>query len=237
MQRRSLMAIALSISLLSGCGSAALGPAEDAGKAETSSGAELFRRGEQAAQQGDTVRAEQYLSMALERGYSEKKVLPIMLRVCLSSSRLRAALNHAEPYLREHPSDQGLRYLVATIHLGLGQLDEARFELNHILRVDPNYPKAHYLLGVLESGGNSEQASAHFRKYLEVAPSGEHAMEVKSRLTDLAVRADLGRPSELVRVEHAAPTTQTGDVSNVADDHWFSEPRTAAPSAQRAGEP
>lgn len=238
MQRlSSLIGTALSIALLAGCGGSALQPAEDAGKAETRSGAELFRRGEEAAKQGDTVRAEQYLSMALERGYSEKQVLPIMLRVCLSSSRLRAALNHAEPYLREHPNDQSLRYLVATIHLGLGQLDEARFELGHILRVDPNYPKAHYLLGVLESGGNSDVAALHFRKYLEVAPTGEHAVEVRSRLTDLAVRSDLGRPRQLIAVEHATPATQTAEVPSPASDHWFGESSTAVRSTQTAGEP
>jgi tetratricopeptide (TPR) repeat protein len=229
MSRHSFVAISLSIALISGCGASALPSAENSNdKAETVDGAELFRQGEEAANRGDTVRAEQYLSMAIERGYSEKKVLPIMLRVCLSSSRLRAALNHAEPYLRAHPNDQDLRYLVATIHLGLGQLDEVRFELNHILRIDPNHPKAHYLLGVLESAINSEQATAHFRRYLEVAPTGEHAIEVKSRLTDLAVRKDLSRTSELINVD--VPPIAPADELPGGGERWFCENSTAARS-------
>lgn len=234
MPRRS-SAIALSISLLCGCGASAPPSAELIGeKTESTDATELFRRGRAAAERGDTVRAEQYLSMAIEHGYSEQKVLPIMLRVCLSSSRLRAALNHAEPYLREHPNDQGLRYLVATIHLGLGQLDEARFELRHVLRVDPNHAKAHYLLGVLESGNDTEQALEHFRRYLELVPTGAHALEVKSRMMDLAVRGDLGRPRELTAVEHAGLVAPADDAPSKAGEHWFGQTNPAAP---RAAEP
>jgi len=198
---RSVFCLFLTTLSLWGCSARSTPTAATAaGESASRDATELFRRGEQDAQQGDTVRAEQYLSMALERGFDEAKVLPIMLRVCLSSSRLRAALNHAEPYLRQHPNDEKLRYLVATIHLGLGQFDEARINLNHLLRLDPNDAKAHYLLGVLESGAQPELAPEHFRKYLELSPTGEHAVEVKSRLTDLAVRIDLNN-------KDSAPTT------------------------------
>lgn len=155
------------------------------------SSVELFSKGRSAAEQGDTVRAEQYLTMALEQGFDQKKILPLMLKVCLSSSRLRSALNHAEPYLREHPRDQGLRYLVATIHLGLGQVNEARIDLHHLLQQSPANADALYLLGVLESGINGEAAARYFRRYLELDPQGEHAAESQSRLTDLSVRASL----------------------------------------------
>jgi tetratricopeptide (TPR) repeat protein len=209
MARRSFVGTILSIWLLTGCGASSVTPAEDPSRqTENADGAELFHRGEQAATSGDTVRAEQYLSMALDRGYSEKKVLPIMLRVCLSSSRLRAALNHAEPYLREHPNDKGLRFLVATIYLGLGQLDDARVELNHLLRLDSKFADAEYLLGVLESGANTDEAGSHFQKYLALQPKGEHAVEVRSRLTNLSVRVDMAETSaarsEPVLVPHQA---------------------------------
>ena len=148
----------------------------------------LFQRGREAAERGDSVRAEQYLSLALERGYDAERVLPVLLGVCLASSRLRAALDHAEPYLRDHPEAQALRYLVATIHAGLGQTDEARLALEQLLRTNPNSGDAHYLLGILDSEGNAPSARAHFRTYLDVAPQGEHAAEVRSRLAELAIR-------------------------------------------------
>lgn len=198
MTLRSFLGLCLAALSLGACGATSTAPAAHAtGESVNRDAHDLFHRGELAAAQGDTVRAEQYLGMALDRGFDEAKVLPIMLRVCLSSSRLRAALNHAEPYLRQHPNDQRLRYLVATIHLGLGQLDEARIHLNHLLRLDPNNTQAHYLLGVLESGARPDQAPEHFRKYLSLSPTGEHAVEIKSRLTDLAVRVDLNDNASL----------------------------------------
>jgi len=179
---------------LPSCGTATPVPRAGPG-ADTTDSTELFRRGQAAAKQGDTVRAEQYLSMALERGFDDKKVLPIMLHVCLSSNRLRAALNHAERYLREHPDDQNLRYLAATIQLGLGQTEQAQIALNHLLRINSKNANAHYLLGVLESAGSGPtRANQHFLEYLRLAPDGEHAAEVRSRLTDLDVRANLDAP-------------------------------------------
>lgn len=159
----------------------------------------LFQRGREAAQRGDSVRAEQYLSLALERGVDAGRVLPVLLRVCLASSRLRAALDHAEPYLRDHPEAEALRYLVATIHAGLGQTDEARLALEQLLRTNPNSADAHYLLGILDADGDAPSARAHFRSYLDVAPRGEHAAEVRSRLAELAIREE-ARTTEASRL-------------------------------------
>lgn len=171
--------------------SAALSPTS--APPEAASGAELFTQGRDAARRGDSVRAEQYLSLAIERGYHPRKVLPLLLDVCLSNSRLRAALNYAEPYLREHPEDDALRYLVANVHVGLGQVDRARMELDLLLRRNPSSAGAHYLLGVVESAVNVEQAREHFRKYLAIAPSGTHAAEVRSRLAEIAIREERAR--------------------------------------------
>ena len=50
-----------------------------------------------------------------------------LVRVCIASSRLRAALGHAEPFLRRHPDAWQLRYLVAAIHLALGAAGRRRW--------------------------------------------------------------------------------------------------------------
>jgi tetratricopeptide (TPR) repeat protein len=163
-----------------------------AGQVTSRSGeaATLFQRGQDAARRGDSVRAEQYLSLAVDRGYDLERALPLLLQVCLSSSRLRAALDHAEPYLRDHPDAEALRYLVATIHVGLGQTSEARVELEQLLRANADSSDAHYLLGVLDSDGDVDSARAHFRTYLDVAPKGERAPEVRSRLAELSIREE-----------------------------------------------
>jgi len=118
---------------------------------------ELFQRGRESADRGDTVRAEEYLQLALDKGYDRRRALPVLLNVCLSSGRLRSALNYAEPELRLRPDDPELRYLVASIHLALGQRDEARNELEQLLRSAPTQAAALYLLGIVEADDFGEE--------------------------------------------------------------------------------
>lgn len=152
---------------------------------------ELFRRGQRAAARGDSVRAEQYLSAALDRGSPKERILPLLLQVCLAGSRLRAALDHAEPFLQEHPEQDALRFLVANIHLGLGQSVEGLAELDLLLRRNPRFEEALFLRAVLAMPSDAEAARRDLRGYLEVAPRGAHAAEARGRLSQLALREPL----------------------------------------------
>ena len=170
---------------------AGVGPDVKSDPLERQTPESLFRRGRESADRGDTVRAEQYLELALDKGYDRRRALPVLLSVCLSSGRLRSALNYAEPELRLRPDDAELRYLVASIHLGLGQRDEARDELEQLLRLSPAHAAALYLLGVVEVDEFGDDASArtHFQDYLRVAgPGGTHAAEVRNRLSGFDAR-------------------------------------------------
>lgn len=130
--------------------------------------------------EGDSVRAEQYLAAALREGHEWREALPPLLRVCLTGSRLRAGLNYATPYLRSHPDELWLRYLVATVYLGLGQPLRAREHLHAIRGKAPYQDRTEYLLGQTEweGFGNAAAAAAHFREYLRLEPNGTNAREV-----------------------------------------------------------
>jgi predicted Zn-dependent protease len=131
---------------------------------------------------GDSIRAEHYFSLAIEHGYDKGELLPELLAVCLSSSRLRSALNYAEPYLRKHPDDSSLRYLVATVYLGLNQSAIAKQELRTVLRHHPDFADAHFLLGMLEFSDAPTSAQQHLTRYLDLNSSGEKANEARERL-------------------------------------------------------
>jgi tetratricopeptide (TPR) repeat protein len=131
------------------------------------------------------VRAEQYLELAMQRGYDRRAVLPVLLSACVSSMHLRAALGHAESYLLEHPEDDGLRYLVATIRIGLGQRRDAELELERLIRRSPDNADAHFLLGLLHADDDVASAEEHLRRCLAVDPHGRRAAEARSRLSDL----------------------------------------------------
>jgi tetratricopeptide (TPR) repeat protein len=153
----------------------------------------LFQQGLLAGERGDGVRAEQYLSLARDRGYPAERVLPALLKVCLASSRLRAALDYAEPYLRQHPEQDALRFLVANIHAGLGQSELALAELERLLQNNAAFDQAYFLRGTLlfdRDGGGAIEA---LRAYLDLAPRGVHAAEARSRLSELLQRDALSQ--------------------------------------------
>lgn len=139
------------------------------------------------------MRAEQYLAAALREGHDWREALPPLLRVCLTGSRLRAGLNYASPYLRSHPDELWLRYLVATVHLGLGQPLRAREHLQAIRGKAPYEARTEYLLGQTEweGLGDGSAAAAHFHEYLRLEPGGAHAREVSEWLQ---LRASAAQP-------------------------------------------
>ena len=155
---------------------------------------ELFRRGQQLAQMGDYVRAEQYLVAAMERGVTEAQVMPELMEVCVQSSRYSAALSYAEPYLAGHPEDWRLRQLVASILMGLGRPNDAVRELERVVISAPQEPLPYFLLGVIQRDHLSapEVARERFIRYLELSPEGPHAAEAQEgvRLVDANTAAE-----------------------------------------------
>ena len=141
----------------------------------------LMQRGVEYANQGDLVRAEQYMAAALQRSGPPEQVLPRLLRVCFTAQRYRAGLEYARPYLERHPEAWALQYLVATIHMGLGEPASARARLDLVIRHNPTHAEAEFALGkVLRDDLNDPMsADPHFRRYLELAPQGEHADEAR----------------------------------------------------------
>ncbi|HJV90896.1 MAG TPA: carboxypeptidase regulatory-like domain-containing protein [Holophagaceae bacterium] len=64
-----------------------------------------------------------------------------------------------------------------------GHTKEAREQVDETLRIDPKYADAYYLLGLLELGdGRMGPGRVAFQKYLELAPTGKKAGEVKEIL-------------------------------------------------------
>jgi tetratricopeptide (TPR) repeat protein len=169
---------------------------------------DLYRRGVALARAGDFVRAEQYLTTAIARGYPEARALPALLRVCVASSRLRAALGHAEPYRQRNPDAWSLRYLVASIYLGVGESDRARESLERVIADAPRQADPHYLLGIVlrDELGDRAEAARHFASYLALAPRGAHAAEVRA-----AVRAiDAEPPARPAKQRAAHPRGKRG---------------------------
>jgi tetratricopeptide (TPR) repeat protein len=162
------------------------------------SGEQLHAQGEAMARAGDLLRAEEYLSAALQRGYAPDRVLPLLLKVCLASSRLSAALTYARPYLQQHPEDYHLRYLVAAVQLGMARHEEAARELQRVLSQHPDFAPAHYLMGVVlrDYAHDPVRATQHFRQHQSLDPDGLHSAEVAAWLQETAGEQPAANPAE-----------------------------------------
>jgi len=179
-------------------------------------GQELYDTGIRLARSGDLLRAEQYVKAAMERGFPAERALPSLLKICVAASRLNAALQYAEPHLRDHPEDFRLRTLVASIHLGLGNVDDAQQHLREVIETSPANAPAYYLMGMLEREERHDPVASepYLQRYLELAPNGAHAAEVRNML----------RPREPVRrIEHiidrpAAPAPEAGEPAEPSEE-------------------
>lgn len=157
---------------------------------------ELFQIGLLQARRGDLLRAEQYLIASRDRGHDESTVVYWLVRVCVSSGRYHSALGHAAEYLQANPSDWRLRLVVASIYEALGDLEQARVELQRIVDAEPTRPLPRYRLAmVFRQAAEHVHAAPHLRAYLDLDPRGPHASAVRAMLDeslDIASRTGSG---------------------------------------------
>jgi tetratricopeptide (TPR) repeat protein len=144
----------------------------------------LIERGDAAASIGDLTRAEQYYVTAIKAGGDERVLTQKLLLVCVQDGRYPAAASYGEDYLRRHPDNTDIRYVVATIYIGLGELDRARRALEQVVSEQPSIAEAHYALGtVLRSQGDSLlDADRELREYIRLRPDGEYVEAARASL-------------------------------------------------------
>jgi len=153
------------------------------------SASDLRARGLAFARAGDLVRAEQYLQAAVIKGADDRTIVPELVRVCVTASRLRAAVAYGEPYLERHPQDAAMHFLLAIVHLSLGDSQRARAELEATLRYRPEAADADFYLGTIAADRlDFPTARRHFARYLAARPRGRHAARARLLLAQHAVR-------------------------------------------------
>jgi tetratricopeptide (TPR) repeat protein len=143
----------------------------------------LTRAGEAYALLGDSSRAIQYFTLAIENGGDEPRLFARILEICIRDKQYRAALDRAEDRLRKHPADDSLRFLIASLYVAVGERARALAELERVVHDRPEQADAHYAMAVLyRDDGDPMQADRHFREYLRISPQGQHAEEAKGGL-------------------------------------------------------
>jgi tetratricopeptide (TPR) repeat protein len=149
--------------------------------------AEALRKAQAFASVGDLTRAEQYLRLAISGGADEREVTPLLVQVCVRDQRYLDAVQHVEGYLRHHPDDYRLRFVLASLEAAVGNHQRAHDEYEKVLTKEANNAEVHYALAVMlrDNLASFAQADQHFRAYLRLRPSGGHAEEARAALLEV----------------------------------------------------
>jgi len=145
----------------------------------------LVEEGRAFATLGDTTRAEQYFAMAIAHGADEATVIPLLVKVCVRDGRYELAIDYAQRYTQQHPSDARVRFLLGTLYAAIGDGGHARRELEYVVTTKPNDPEPHWALAKVlqDQVKDPVLAQAELREYLRLAPTGAHAEEARASLT------------------------------------------------------
>ncbi|MEM1180594.1 MAG: tetratricopeptide repeat protein [Acidobacteriota bacterium] len=78
-----------------------------------------------------------------------------------------------------------LLYTRADMEFQAGEIGAARVALNKVLEVQPDYPRAHYTLGLTYTGTDPAKAKEHLQKFIELAPEDPEVETAKEILSYL----------------------------------------------------
>jgi tetratricopeptide (TPR) repeat protein len=115
--------------------------------------------------------------------------------VNLKEGRVAEAIENFKESLRHYPAywaTDSYEDCLANAYFESNLLDEAIAEYNRILRLNPNYPLAHYHLAqAFERKGEYEQARVNYNRFLQVwaeaDPDIRYVIDAKRRLSGLSV--------------------------------------------------
>jgi tetratricopeptide (TPR) repeat protein len=148
------------------------------------SNAQLLEVARELERRGDSLRAEQYYVLALERGAPADEVLPRLLAAYVRDRQYRLAAQRAEDYLAKHPRSVRVRLILAALCEATGDYAEAVTHYQRVVHSEPSGPDAHFALAsvLVEQGHDRATADQHFRRYLELAPRGAYAERAQAAL-------------------------------------------------------
>lgn len=148
------------------------------------SNTQLLEVARELERRGDSLRAEQYYVLALERGAPADEVLPRLLAAYVRDRQYRLAAQRAEDFLAKHPHSVRIRLILAALYEAVGDYARAVECYQQVVHREPSGPDAHFALAsvLVEQGQQRATADRHFRRYLELAPRGVYAERAQAAL-------------------------------------------------------
>ncbi len=107
-------------------------------------------------------------------------------RAAFARNRLREALAACGAAVAANPHSAEALTLMAHTELNRGRLSQAADLASKALAVDPNVPDAYVIIGgVRQDSGQNAEAKAAYRRYLQLAPHGRYAEDLRSIVNSL----------------------------------------------------
>ena len=132
------------------------------------------------------LEAEPYLTAAFDRTPKDQTVIVALLEVAKAKKDPEATKKYQaaiDAIIGPRPE---MAYNDAVGAFNAGNADDALKFVKKAIETDPKFADSYWLLGVLEVGQDHlKAAKAAFQKYMELAPTGKKAGEVKDFLREL----------------------------------------------------
>jgi tetratricopeptide (TPR) repeat protein len=143
-------------------------------------------------------------------GERDSRRLYLRARTAVADGQYREALDLYRKVIERMPDDAVIRFEYAQLLRDLNVQDEAVRQAREAIRIDPNMPEAHRLLGSLELAGGEKDPSRIDRGIEELKQARKLAPEDIGTAAALA-RALLqrGRPGEAAQLLDELPETMT----------------------------
>lgn len=150
-------------------------------------GISLFEAGKaDPAQKDQMLKSEPYLANAYKRNPKDQRVLVALLEI----AKVKNDAEGIKTYQAAIDAIMGprpeLAYNDGVAAFNAGKFKEAKTFVTKAISLDPKFADSYWLLGVVEfSLENTKGAKDAFKKYMEIAPTGKKAGEVKEFLKEL----------------------------------------------------
>lgn len=138
------------------------------------------------AQQSQMLKAEPYLVDAYKRNPKDQRILMALLEIAKAKKDAEGTKTYQAALDAVTGPRPELAYNDGVAAFNAGKYKDAKTFVTKAITLDPKFPDSYWLLGVVEfSLENPKGAKEAFRKYMEIAPTGKKAGEVKEFLKEL----------------------------------------------------
>lgn len=129
------------------------------------------------------AKAEPFVLKGLERNPKDVRGLTYMLEMSRAKNDQAAVTKYQAALDAVAGPNPGVAYNQGVEAYNAGKMKEAKPFFQKAIQIDPKFAEAYYLLAMCEFGEmNLKNTKENLVKYLEVAPTGKHAGEVKEML-------------------------------------------------------